>query len=475
MPNPSITEADAREIIAIYNQCLTEGYKAVGKPAALSEAGKRLMPPRKLGQYNLDRIKSLYGFEPDLSLYKSDEDRLAEKMCADIDPDEPLRRGEKFTEEGRRAPLSEDERKFRRSWGQKRCLKHLREIAEKTPDRVITRNFFRINSDISESTWNRYFGTFHEFKRAANIILSRHAHTLERSIAKHSSKDVQREMNIDKRGYEDKYDRPAGTRYRDILVGSDIHDKMCDPFYRRLFIETAARLQPDVICLKGDIFDLPEFSKYTVDPREWSPIDRITWVHEFLAELREVCPDARIDLIEGNHEFRLLRHLSESTPALQQILSDLHGFTVSSLLGLDEFEVNLIARADLTAFTERDIKSEIGKNYKVYFESVLAHHYPTGRQMGFPGWSGHHHKHIVWPFYSPTYGSSEWHQVGCGHRREASFCDGAIWANGFLIAHVDTQTTHTAFEYIELRDHAVIGGRWYERQDDETLWAADHG
>ena len=470
MPTPAISEKLAREIIETFEECLQEGFKRHGFPSALQETGRRLIPPKKIDNATMRRIKELHDLEPDLSLYLSEEDRAAEKLCQDTDPSEPLRAGEKITEDGRRVPLSEDERKFQKGWSAKRCVAHLREIAEDSPNKVITRNFFRINSEISESTWNRYFGTFHEYKRAANIVLSRHAHRLEKSIAKHSSKDVQRQMNIDKAGYEDKYAKPAGTRFQTILTGSDLHDKLCDPFYRRLFIEAARRIQPDVIVLDGDVFDLTEFSRFTKDPRDWDPVGRINWVHEFLAELREVCPDTQIDLIEGNHEYRLLRHLSESTPALKQILSDLHGFTVASLLGLDAYEVNFIAKADLTAFTERDIKDELRRNWKVYFDAVLAHHYPSGRQMGFPGWNGHHHKHVVTPFYSPTFGSSEWHQIGCGHRREATFCDGAIWANGFLIAYVDTQAKHTAFEYVEIRDHAVIGGRWYERRDDERLW-----
>jgi hypothetical protein len=32
-----------------------------------------------------------------------------------------------------------------------------------------------------------------------------------------------------------------------------------------------------------------------------------------------------------------------------------------------------------------------------------------------------------------------------------------------MLCHVDTQKKHTQFEYIELRDFAMIGGRFYER------------
>jgi len=125
-----------------------------GIPSALMEAGRRLEPPRKLSNYTMGRIEELYGLEPDLTLYRSAEDRAAEKLCADTDPDVPLRAGEKITEDGVRVPLSEDERKFQKGWSVKRCLAHLREIAEENPSKVITRNFFRI-SFICDSVTHR--------------------------------------------------------------------------------------------------------------------------------------------------------------------------------------------------------------------------------------------------------------------------------------------------------------------------------
>lgn len=364
---------------------------------------------------------------------------------------------------GRKVPLSEDERKFHEDWGPQECIDELMRIAKIDETKVITRNYFRVHSDISESTWNRHFGTFLEFKRQAGITLSRHAHGLERNIAKHASKDVQRAMNEQKTGWEGKYLRPSGKRFQTVLVASDIHDIECDPFWRQCFIDTARRVQPEKIVINGDALDLPEFGKYGVDPREWDVVGRIKWLHQFLAEVREVSTDSELVYIEGNHEYRLLRHLAEATPALKVVLSDLHGFTVPKLLGLDTYEVNYIARMDLTAFNERDVKAEMTKNYHILYDCLLAHHFPEGRQMGYPGFNGHNHKHIVWPFYSPTFGSTEWHQLGCGHKREASYCAGEKWALGFMLAHVDTHQKNVQFEYVEIRDFAMIGGKFYRR------------
>lgn len=366
------------------------------------------------------------------------------------------------------SPMSEDSGKFMESWGPEECIEELQRVARKDPDMVVTRNYFRVHSDISESTWNRYFGTFEEFKRQAGIKLSRQQHALERAVAKHASVDHYRQMTIDRQDYGDKFTVVRDSRFKTILYVSDLHDIEIDQFLLRVLIDTAKRLQPDIICFVGDVHDLPEFGKYGVDPREWDVVGRIRFAHEkIFAPLREVCPDAQFDLIEGNHEARLLRHLADQTPALRAVLSDLHGMKISQLLGLDRFRINYIAKADLAAFTKRDFENEIANNYKVYFEAFLAHHFPHARNMGLPGVNGHHHKHQVWPMFSPIYGAYEWHQLGSGHKRAASYCEGERWHTGFGIAHIDTKTRSTVMEYFPITDFAVTGGKFYVRNPDE--------
>lgn len=388
----------------------------------------------------------------------------------DQDKAKPVPVGAKVTAKGRVVPLSEDERKFRPDWDRDDCIEELQRIAKAHPDQVVTRNFFRVHSAISEATWNRYFGTFQEFKRQSGIVLSRHAHRLERAIAKHASTDILERFTAEKADYAGKYKRDVGGRFKSVLCCSDVHDRDADPFWRRTFIDTVKRLRPEVIVLGGDIFDLPEFSRWTQDPREWDVVGRIRWVHEFLKDIREAAPDAEILFVEGNHEYRLLRHLAEGTPALRTVLADLHGMTIPGLLGLDQFEINYVAPADLKAWTERDIQKELKRNWTMVLDSFIAHHFPDGANMGYPGFNGHHHKHIVQSRFSPDFGTYEWHQLGSGHRRAAPYCDGEKWSNGFMAAHVDTTKRFTAFEYIDTtHDHAVIGGQFYVRGADEAV------
>jgi hypothetical protein len=365
-------------------------------------------------------------------------------------------------------PMSEDASKFMESWGVEDCIAELRRIAEIDTEQIVTRNYFRNHSHISESTWNRYFGTFEEFKRQAGIKLSRQQHNMERNVAKHASVDHYRRMSVERMDYGDKYLRENINRFKTIIACSDLHDVEADQFFLRVLIDTCKRVQPDAINFVGDVFDLPEFGKYSVDPREWDVVGRIKHAHDnIFRPLREVCPNAQMDFEEGNHEARMLRHLADATPAMRAVLSDLHDFTVGKLLGLDEFEINYIAKADLAAWTKRDFEKELANNYKVYWDTLVMHHFPHARNMGLPGVNGHHHRHEVWGMFSPIYGAYEWHQMGCGHRRSASYCEGEKWHMGFAIINIDTHTRATNFDYVPVTDFAVSGGKWYHRNSSE--------
>lgn len=348
------------------------------------------------------------------------------------------------------------------------CVENLRALAIANPEIAISRNYYRVHGRYAESVWNSYFGTFEEFKRQAELKLTRQQHALERHIAKHASADHYRKLGAERESYAESYIRENSGRFKTRIFCSDLHDEEMDPFYARVLLDTIARIQPDSFTIVGDGLDLPEFGKYSVDPREWGPTRRIKAFHAFLGNVREVF-DGQLDMIEGNHEFRLLRHLGDETPALKVVLSELHGMTIRDLLGLDRFEVNYIAKADLAAWREKDITAELGRNYKVYDECFLAHHFPEGRAFNMPGVNGHHHKHIVWPHYNPMFGAYEWHQLGCGHRRDASYCAGEKWHMGFMIAHIDTKTKQVVSEYIQITDFACVGGKFYHRTPDEAV------
>ena len=141
------------------------------------------------------------------------------------------------------------------------CIANLVAMVEREPEKVISRNYYRVHGKYAESVWSAWAGTFSEFKRQAGIVLSRQQHAMEKAIAKHASVDHYRALAIERADYGDKYVRENSHRFKTILTCSDIHDVEADPFYLRVLIDTARRVQPDVISFVGDIFDLPEFGK----------------------------------------------------------------------------------------------------------------------------------------------------------------------------------------------------------------------
>ena len=337
--------------------------------------------------------------------------------------------------------------------------------------KVISRDRYLKYGNYSKRQWNAVFGTFQEFLRQAGINSRRQINKIEREIGKHASIDHLRKLNVERKEWGGKYLRENSARHQLIIGSSDWHDIESDPFVLRVFLDTLHRANPDIVVFAGDVYGHAEFSNYNVDPREWDPVKRMRFVNDnILGETRERCPNAQIDIIEGNHERRLLKHLANNSPVTQVFLSDWLGLTIGDMLKLSDLEINYIAEADLTAWTKADAAKELAKNFKIYFNCILVHHYTNlGKDMGYPGFSGHNHKHQAWPGYCPQFGSYEWHQLGCGCGRNANYTEGLKWANGFILVHVDTKTGVSNFEYIAVTDHACVGGKMYYRDKKEII------
>lgn len=353
------------------------------------------------------------------------------------------------------------------------CIEDLLLVAKDNPDTTITRDFYRKHSNIDEVNWTGQFGKFSEFLAAAGLGNTRATNKENSQIARHASLDILEKLNNEKQSWADKYLKPSGERFQTIMAGSDFHDIHCDPFYRRLFIDTVRRTKPAVIVLNGDVYDFPEWSKYDQDPRDYDPVVRHKWVYNFLKDCREASADSEIIFVEGNHEHRLCRHLAEKSPQVKSWLHDVHGWDMQKFLGLDVFEVNYYGRANLRVFNQSNMKKELERNTYVYNNQLLFHHFPQGINLGLPGVSGHHHKHTVTPRMSATFGSYEWHQIGGGHIRFNDYQNsmGEQWANGFLLIHVDTERLRSQFEYIDCTsNHCVIGGQWYLRNAEEEIY-----
>lgn len=369
-----------------------------------------------------------------------------------------------------RALLSEQAKKFDPLATAEDCINDLRALKDEYPLKDIGRNFYRVNGRYSDSTWNRYFGTFEEFKKQAKLKLSRQQHKLEQQIAKHASVDhYKKYFDTEVAPFYKKFEKEhLPSKLKRMMVISDIHDIECDEFTLEVFIAECKRKQPDIIALNGDSFDLYEFSRYGQDPRHVKMVERFKFMHErVFAPLRAACPDAQIDFFIGNHEFRLIRHLADASPHLRVLLSDVMGITFAKVFGLDEYKINLVSKFDLAAFTKADIEEELKQNYKIYFDTYVVGHEPDKKlKEAYSGTNGHHHSARLESGFNLHLGVTYWVQTPACHVRGAEYLEKVSqWNTGFLEVTINTEKRQAVQRiHPTYKDWTEIDGVFYERK-----------
>lgn len=356
-------------------------------------------------------------------------------------------------------------------------IKYAKDLDEKYPGDTHARGFLRkkLQDEIGiTDPWEKLGMNWAEFKRQCGFASSRAATKLLNQASKHASADALRTASEERLSWGNIYTKPDnGERFKTIMGAGDFHDIEVDEFAFRMWIEKLRVAQPDIISIHGDMFDAPEFSKHFQDPREFHLVERIKKVHDMFAQMRDACPNAQIDLIEGNHEARIAKHILETDPATAALLDHFHGMGIRELLGLDKFEVNYIAKGDLYAFTDAQMKRSVGESERIYYNTLwVRHHPPLVKDVAMPGFHGHHHSHEVSSYSNPIFGGFEWHQLGAMHRRQASYTNGRKWNLGFVHVTIDTQFRRAIFDYTAVGDTCChMGGKFYERRPEEYYGA----
>lgn len=363
--------------------------------------------------------------------------------------------------------LSEREDKLKVAT-KEQTIADLRAVQESIPDKYITRNYYRVNGKYADSAWEKHFGTFKEFRRQAGLEQSRHQHRIGQQVAKHASYDHYVDFfKKEVMPYHDKYKKNFdGKDIATLLICSDVHDIEADRFCLSVFIDTCRLQQPDIIVLNGDIFDLYEFSNYSMDLRECDLVGRIKFIKENLFRpLREYCPDAQIDFIMGNHEYRLLRHVADRSPYLRILMGDLLNITFADIFGLDEFKINWYSKVDFKAFSHYQMKKEVRSNYKVYFDCYVVSHI-WDKKFNISGTSGHHHRIEYRSDFNLHSGNISWVQTPAMHKKDAEYLSSACkWDVGFLKTYIHIKEKQVVQEVVEVHDNwAIVDGVLYERK-----------
>jgi hypothetical protein len=130
-------------------------------------------------------------------------------------------------------------------------------------------------------------------------------------------------------------------------------DGTLDPFHDEMAIDVALQIMAyvqenygiDVVINLGDFLDLPEHSKYIQEAAFANTTQAaINYGHSFLAKQRAIAPDARLILLEGNHDDRLSLYATRNARASYGLkrATDIDGdpvLSVQNLLCLKELGV----------------------------------------------------------------------------------------------------------------------------------------
>lgn len=122
----------------------------------------------------------------------------------------------------------------------------------------------------------------------------------------------------DKTECKNKFDGHTTLLLPDIHFGFGEYGPYHDEDLLDQVIEFTSWLHPDEIVLLGDLLDLAEFTdKFVLNPQAVNTTQKsINECAKFLANLRSLCSEVPITLLEGNHEYRMSSQLRKYLMAL---------------------------------------------------------------------------------------------------------------------------------------------------------------
>jgi len=128
--------------------------------------------------------------------------------------------------------------------------------------------------------------------------------------------------------------------YKKSAVINDQHIPYQDIKTNELVFEFIKDFQPDIIDIPGDLIDFWQMSHFDKDPKRKHTLQAdIDKAHEYLKTLREIVPNAEIELHAGNHGDRLRKYIWRNASELECLRS----LSVEFLMGLDKLNISYIA------------------------------------------------------------------------------------------------------------------------------------
>lgn len=210
-------------------------------------------------------------------------------------------------------------------------------------------------------------------------------------------------------------------------------------------VNFCGRIQPDIIVV-DELHDFYALSRFDKDPKRISSLqDELDEVEKYLGVIRELCPKAKIIMLESNHQARLKKYIWRTATSL----CSLRCLDTPTLMQLDKYGIEFFA-----TFTYRNFLFKHG--------SVIRKHggYTAKAEFdreGMSGCSGHSHR-IGQYYVTKRGGEYTWMECGCLCKREdVEYIDGtADWQHGIGMIGFKKDSDHFVARVIPIIDNEIL-------------------
>lgn len=215
--------------------------------------------------------------------------------------------------------------------------------------------------------------------------------------------------------------------------------------------------QPDHIFLLGDLGDMEPPSRYKKHHRALLETqDCLDAMREYLKKVRQAAPDAKITYRLGNHEDRWNNYLLE-----HPVITDLRMLSYSSLLGLEDFDIELIPYNATHVFNGLSIEhGDLARKKAGYSAAGML------EKRGISGIMGHTHRLAI-HHKTTMAGVKFWIENGCLCEMDQGYIHGSPdWQHGFTAGYWSERWQRWFLNVYPIHDGVLL-------TDDTSFYYAD--
>jgi hypothetical protein len=269
----------------------------------------------------------------------------------------------------------------------------------------------------------------------------------------------QAEVKIEQ--YENVARKPSDT----TVNVSDLHAPMHDEKAMDISIQVMKDLYPSTVVINGDALDLTDFSDKFLASLECRNQTQkgINAVAKYIGQIRQVCPEAKIVFMEGNHSNRMRKVILKNVAGAIGLkradnLDGYEALSVPNLLCLDTLDVEWQPYPEGEYWVNENLRFHHGEKLNL---NNIANESFVNQVMG------HNHKHLMVSRTKHIYNGRK--QIWVASFGCMCMMDGSVpsvsshsdWQSGFGVVYHTGTTCQPIPIYIE-DGKALFEGKVYE-------------